>query len=137
MPRRLVDCAALCIASILLAFAIVFVIGATASAQEHHHPKQDEEIHARFYATWMMPDDPQRSCCNKKDCYPTEARYQNGTWYAKRREDGKWLRVPPEKVEQNRDSPDGRNHICAPPPPTESSYYAPDSVFCFKEGGGA
>jgi hypothetical protein len=136
MPRRFIDCAALCVTSILLAFVIVFFIGATANAQEHHHPKQDEEIHAKFYSTWMMPDDPQRSCCNRKDCYPTEAQYRNGVWYAKRREDGKWLRVPPEKVEQNRDSPDGRNHICAPPP-TESSYYAPDTVFCFKEGGGA
>jgi len=137
MPRKLLDCAAFCVASILIAFVIVVFIGAAANAQEQHqHPKQDEEIHNRFYSTWMMPDDPHRSCCNRRDCYPTEARYQDGVWYAKRREDGKWLRVPAEKVEQNRDSPDGRSHICAPPP-SESSSYAPDTVFCFKEGGGA
>jgi hypothetical protein len=49
MPRRLIDFAALCVASILIAFVIVVLIAATANAEEHHpHPKQDEEIHARF-----------------------------------------------------------------------------------------
>jgi hypothetical protein len=132
MRRRILDCAMLCGASTLLAFVIVIIIGAAASAQEHHHPKEHEELHYRFYSTWMMPDNPKRSCCNQQDCYPTEARYSNGTWYAKRREDGKWLRVPPEKVEQNRDSPDGRSHICAPP-----ASLGADTVFCFKEGSGA
>jgi hypothetical protein len=137
MRRGPIDHVRPCAASILIAFVTVFLAGATANAQEHRHPKQDEEIHVRFYSTWMMPDNPQTSCCNLADCYPTEAQYRDGTWYAKRREDGKWLRVPPEKVEQNRDSPDGRNHLCAPPPPTASNYSAPDTVFCFKQGGGA
>ena len=67
MPRRLIDFAALCVASILFAFVIVVLIAATANAQEHHpHAKQDEEIHARFYSTWMMPDNPDRSCCNQR-----------------------------------------------------------------------
>jgi hypothetical protein len=24
--------------------------------------------------------------------------------------------VPPQKIERNRDNPDGRNHVCMPPP---------------------
>jgi len=31
-------------------------------------------LHEMFYSTWMMPDHPNVSCCNKQDCYPTEAR---------------------------------------------------------------
>jgi hypothetical protein len=61
-----------------------------------------------------MPDRPDRSCCNKGDCYPTEVRIVDGDIFAKRREDGKFIAVPATKVERNRDNPDGRNHICAP-----------------------
>jgi hypothetical protein len=51
---------------------------------------------------------------------------------AKRREDGKYIPVPPEKVERNRDNPDGRNHLCAPPP---NVFHPSDTVFCFALGG--
>jgi hypothetical protein len=67
------------------------------------------------------------------DCYPTEVRVQGGTIFARRREDGKWLLVPPHKVERHRDNPDGRNHICAPPP---TAAQVPDTVYCFTLGGG-
>ena len=53
--------------------------------------------------------------------------------FARRREDGKWLFIPSRKVERNRDSPDGRNHLCAPPP---GAMYLPDTVFCFALGSG-
>jgi len=59
---------------------------------------------------------PSVSCCNEADCYPTEIKYVDGELYAKRREDGKYIPIPPQKVERNRDNPDGRNHLCAPPP---------------------
>ena len=97
-----------------------------------HHPLQDQALHERFYSTWRMPDHPGVSCCNNADCYPTEIKYVDGSIYAKRREDGKYIFVPPEKVERNRDNPDGRNHICAPPPTRFSSS---DIVFCFALGG--
>jgi hypothetical protein len=58
---------------------------------------------------------------------------QEGNIFAKRREDGKFILVPPQKVERNRDNPDGRNHLCAPPP---TASYPPDTVFCFALGGG-
>lgn len=99
-----------------------------------HHPVADMPLHEKFYQNWMMPDNPNKSCCNKADCYWTEVRWNNGHWQAKRREDGKWLWVPDAKVERHRDNPDGRNHLCAPPPGAVS--YPPDTVFCFALGSG-
>lgn len=104
------------------------------NAQEHRqHPAQDMLLHEKFYSTWFMPDQPEKSCCNKADCYPTIARFQNGQWWAQRREDGEWLPIPWKKVEMRRDNPDGRSHVCAPPP---SSSHPPTTVFCFSLGGG-
>ena len=102
-------------------------------AQQHHHPPQDEAIHEKFYRTWHMPDRPLRMCCNKRDCYPTEVRIVDGDIFAKRREDGKFIQIPVAKVERM-DNPDGRNHICAPPP--TATVYPPDTVFCFTLGTG-
>jgi len=98
----------------------------------HRHPPQDQSLHEKFYSTWRMPDKPAASCCNDADCYPTEIKYVDGNIYAKRREDGKYIPVPAEKVERNRDNPDGRNHLCAPPP---SAFPPSDTVFCFALGG--
>jgi hypothetical protein len=122
--------------SISPCFLLLFIIAfsQTGNAQEHRtHPISDLPLHERFYSTWYMPDQPTRSCCNKADCYPTEVRVVGDIIYARRREDGKWLRIPPQKVEHKRDNPDGRNHLCAPPP-TRSSL--PDTVFCFALGSG-
>ena len=112
---------------VLITLGLVF-IAVPVHGQEHHHPPQDAGIHTRFYNTWMMPDSPAVSCCHDRDCYPTEARKIGDRWEAKRREDGQWLVVPPAKIEQNRDNPDGRNHLCAPPP----SHGA--TVYCFMLG---
>jgi hypothetical protein len=117
-----------------LACFTLIVSALAANAQEHRaHPATDMALHEKFYSTWYMPDQPTRSCCNMADCYPTEVRMQEGAIFARRREDGKWMRVPPHKVERHRDNPDGRNHICAPPPTTPQS---PDTVYCFTLGGG-
>lgn len=116
--------------------ALLMFLSVPVHAQElhRHHPPQDVPLHEKFYSTWFMPDKPGASCCNKADCYPTEVRFRNGHWQAKRREDGKWLWVPDSKVERNRDNPDGRNHLCAPPPAATS--YPADTVFCFALGSG-
>ena len=118
----------LAVAALLLAFPL-----RKALAQEHRHPPQDLPLHEKFYSTWHMPDNPSRSCCNKADCYPTEVKFQHGQWYALRREDRKYIPVPWQKVELNRDNPDGRNHLCAPPP---TASYPRDTVFCFALGSG-
>lgn len=119
---------------LLLALVLALLSATAALAQDHHHPPADAELHDKFYSTWMRPDLPTSSCCNKMDCYPTEARVRNGRWQAMRREDGKWLSVPPAKIELNRDSPDGRNHLCAPPPGREGIYE--NGVICFVAGAG-
>jgi hypothetical protein len=106
--------------------------GGGAAGLPRHHPPQDRMLHEQFYSTWYMPDHPSQSCCNMADCYPTEIKSIGGQIYARRREDGKFILVPPEKVEHNRDNPDGRNHLCAPPP---SSYNPADTVYCFALGG--
>lgn len=102
--------------------------------QHRHHPPQDMPLHEKFYSNWYMPDQPGKLCCNKVDCYPTEAKFERNKWWAKRREDGKWLAIPYEKVERNREMPDPRAHLCAPPP--TATHYPPDTVFCFGAAGG-
>lgn len=106
-----------------------------AAAQEHRHPPQDVPLHEQFYSTWYMPDEPTKSCCNKADCYPTVAEFVNGRWTARRREDGKWLDIPDAKIERQRDMPDSRAHLCAPPP--MHPHYPKDTVFCFGIGTGS
>jgi hypothetical protein len=113
--------------------AAVIMLAVSPAAAQHRHPPQDEALHEKFYSTWYMPDNPAKSCCNKADCYPTEIKYVGGDVYARRREDGKYIPIPLQKVEHNRDNPDGRSHLCAPPP---NSSYPADTVFCFSLGGG-
>jgi hypothetical protein len=114
--------------------AILLASGTPGLAEPHRgHPAHDMPMHERFYATWMRPDYPHSSCCNNADCYsPRGVKFENGAWWAIRREDDKWLRIPSEKIEQRRDSPDGRSHLCAPPP----GFYRSDTVFCFVPGAG-
>src|SRR6266436_10414036 len=74
-------------------------VRALEDGQDHamrHHPPQDLPLHEKFYSKWHMPDNPTVSCCNEADCYPTEIKYIDGDIYAKRREDGKYISVPPE-----------------------------------------
>jgi hypothetical protein len=97
----------LALAFIVLLLAAYFQLSQV-RAQEHHHPPADALVHEKFYSTWMMPDKPDRSCCNRQDCYPTDVRFRDGFWEARRREDGRYVRIPWEKVEQRRDNPDGR-----------------------------
>lgn len=98
-------------------------------AQARHHPKEDEDVHTQFYSTWMRPDMPTVSCCNKLDCAPAESRMVNGEWQARRKGDKSWLKVPASKIELNRDSPDGRSHLCA-------QWGQVEIVFCFIAGSG-
>jgi hypothetical protein len=133
--RRLLDLTAR--GWIALAAALAFLwLAMKAPAQEHQHPAKDRELHNKFYSTWYMPDNPARSCCNKVDCYPTLFQVRNGQWYAQRREDGAWIRVPPSRFEQNRtsgvprDSPDESSHVCMQPPGQT------DAVFCAVLGTG-
>ena len=117
----------------LLATLVHAQEGEQNQAAHRHHPAQDQLLHERFYSTWHMPDNPAFSCCGNADCYPTEIKSVDGKIYAKRREDGKYILIPPQKIERNRDNPDGRNHLCAPPPGFAKNPV--DTVYCFALGG--
>lgn len=119
--------------TIRLLFAVLALAGAilAAHAQEHRHGDTViPGVTGKFYETWMRPDQPHLSCCNRMDCYATEARMVNGVWWARHRETGKFIEIDPKKIEHNRDNPDGQNHLCA------SSGSTP-VVYCFIAGGGA
>jgi hypothetical protein len=107
---------------------LLALLPAGAWAQEHKHPtKTITGATAKFYETWGRPDDPMVSCCDKQDCDAvSEVRLVGDQWEARREIDGVWLRIPPEKIEQLRDSPDGRSHMCS----------RGTTVYCFKLGAG-
>lgn len=127
------------LSALLLSLCLCCLLSAEVQAQDEqgraarHHPPQDQPLHEKFYSTWHMPDHPTVGCCNDADCYPTEIKYIDGNIFAKRREDGRYILIPSEKVERNRDNPDGRNHLCAPPP--SAGFRPSDTVYCFALGG--
>jgi hypothetical protein len=103
---------------------LVALCGPALGQHMHGHEVIPDSV-GRFYSNWDRPDQPGVSCCNLLDCAPvSEVRHANGRWSARRARDGKWLSIPPEKVEQNRDSPDGRSHLCS----------MGEAVFCFVPG---
>lgn len=102
---------------------LLLLLISPAAAQHHGHPPQDAQLHDEFYNTWLRPNHgyPRAaSCCNKHDCYPTRIERRGASWYAQRREDHAWIRIPQGLLEheQNdpRESPDGQSHACMPPP---------------------
>jgi hypothetical protein len=105
------------------------------------HPFNDLKMHVDFYSDWARKFDG-GSCCDNHDCYPTAARFNNeaGLWYARRREDGRWLKVPRYVFDPATDadrSPDGRPHLCALAPHAAPNifYYSPSNdVVCFTPG---
>lgn len=113
--------------------AVLFITAA--NAQEHHgHPPQDMAIHEKFYSTWMMPSNRNVSCCHNEDCSPAESKLENGHWVARKvGEEGEFTEIPPDRVEQERDSPDGRSHLCGR---RYGFTQGGLTVFCFVPGSG-
>ena len=115
----------------------LILAASSAIAQQHHHPPKDQAIHERFYSTWMMPDNRTVPCCNNEDCSPAETRVEDGNWVARKvGGDGYWTVIPPAKVEHDRESPDGRSHLCSRRInwPWTLKLGLGDSVFCFIPG---
>ena len=121
------------ISSLLISGILILAVG-PAIAQEGHHPPRDQAIHERFYSTWMMPQNRNVSCCHNEDCSPAEARLEDGNWIARKVGEVDWAYVPPEKIEYDRDSPDGRSHLCG------RHFFRNGhdelTVFCFIPGAG-
>lgn len=111
---------------------------AIAQTHEHQHPPQDATLHWDFYIKWKRIDRTEFptivGCCDSKDCYPTKARFENGQWWALRREGNKWIPIPASKVDYGA-APDGRAHLCSPY--EGSPHNIGDFIWCFTppEGG--
>jgi len=101
----------------LLILIAILVVATHSWGQEHRHPAEHAALHDEFYKDWMRPDNPKMSCCSEQDCAPVEhVDRRNGVWWMQRTYDGEWLEVPFYKIEMNRDSPDGRSHMCSSGP---------------------
>ena len=110
---------------------IVLIVQAHSEEMTGHRP-QDMEIHRQFYQDWMQPDHPWASCCHEKDCQPAASKFEDGHWWAKWEEMTTWVQIPDAKVERNRESPDGRSHMCGRHYEWDTGF----TVFCFVRGGG-
>lgn len=77
------------------------------------------------YSTWRRAVD-NFPCCGDQDCYETEARYQGGSWWALRREDKKWVEIPPHLMVTGA-AKDGKAHLCALPPNPDGT----GTIYCF------
>lgn len=121
------------LACILALMFLMTALLSRAYAQDHSgHRPQDMEAHRKFYNTWNMPDNRSISCCHDQDCRPAEARQINGQWFARQDgDDGDFTPIPPNKVETERDTPDGRNHLCG-----RRSGPHNFTTFCFIAGAG-
>jgi hypothetical protein len=113
------------LAAVLLAVCIHS--RAARSAEAHTH----EGAAGRFYQTWMMPDAPRVSCCHNEDCAPAASRFVDGHWEARWKDEDEWVAIPAGKVEKERDTPDGRSHMCG------RRGFGGFNVFCFVPGGGS
>jgi hypothetical protein len=81
-----------------------------------------------------MPDNRAVSCCHDSDCEPAQAKQINGQWFARKDSDtGNYTPIPPQKEEHDRDSPDGRSHLCGQRFGFNEGRL---TVFCFIAGGG-
>jgi hypothetical protein len=111
-----------CVALAAVAALSLWAVPAAAADGEYGHGH--DQWHGEFYSKLVRPD-TKTSCCNLADCRPTEVRSAGDHYEVKK--DGRWIRVPPEKIVKVA-PPDGGAHICAPP--TTSSAWGPDDVFC-------
>ncbi len=122
------------LAPLLVLFALFFAL--PAPAQHAGHPPQDMELHRKFYQNWTMPDNRAVSCCHDEDCFPAQSKFEGGSWYGRKADDDEWTRIPANKIEQDRDSPDGRSHMCG----RKFTYMGSSggfTVFCFLPAGGS
>jgi hypothetical protein len=108
--------------------ALIWLFLFLASPALAQHPNHDA---SHFYSSWMMPDNRQVSCCHNEDCQPAQSRIINGRWQARHNDADDWADIPASKIETDRDSPDGRSHLCG------RRSIAGFTVFCFLPASGS
>lgn len=68
------------------------------------------------YEKWMQPPTPTVSCCNKQDCEPVEARFDEKRGVYQALIEGRWRDIPPEIIldpkKPENANPDGSYHAC-------------------------
>jgi hypothetical protein len=74
---------------------------------------------------------PGHSCCHDQECKPAASKFELGHWWAKQEDGNEWVPIPDGKIEQERDSPDGRSHLCM-----RRIKLGQYSVYCFVRGAG-
>jgi hypothetical protein len=123
------------VTGIVLGILAAMFIG-NVKAEEHGHPARDMEIHHKFYNTWMMPQNRTVSCCHEEDCAPAESKFENGQWLARKDSEpnAEFTPVPPERIEKERDTPDGRSHVCGRRYGFSGGTAL--TIFCFLPGAG-
>jgi hypothetical protein len=115
MVRTIVATALACAAILLLAWS-----APVQADEEHMRLHHADAQHDEWMRSLKRPDTG-GSCCNLRDCNPTDAEWRDGQWWAVLR--GQWIAIPPEKVLTHPRSLDGEAWLCA----SLSSTF----VFCF------
>lgn len=98
-----------------------------ASAQEGHHGHGHSTHHSWYEG---LTDNQGASCCNNRDCRPTEHR-ANADGTIEVMVDGRWMTVPPETI-LKKSAPDLGSHVCATPPVP----WQPTKILCVVLGNG-
>lgn len=101
-----------CVVFVLAALMVAAILKTTAA-----HGHAGDDALSGWYRSLTAPDGT--NCCNMLDCSPTEAKIENGQWWAIDPTRIKaslppqpiWLPVPPEAV-LHRENPDGRPIAC-------------------------
>jgi hypothetical protein len=94
---------------LILAGAFSVALCVCAAAQEGYFMAGHSQWHQEFYSKLTRKDGG--SCCNRRDCRPTESRMTGNHYEVK--VDGEWMRVPNDTI-MHVTAPDRGAHVCAP-----------------------
>lgn len=114
----------------IIVLAVIIGLVVAALAQEHRHPPEHSAIHEKFYKGWARPDNRAYSCCSLEDCAPAQSKMVDGKWFSRFSDNEEWIEIPPQKIETERDSPDGQSHLC------KRTSMGLHSVYCFLPASG-
>lgn len=110
-----------------LSVLLSWTVSNAATAQDGHHGHGHSTYHPWYESLY---DHKGHSCCNDRDCRPTEHR-ANADGTIEVMVDGNWMKVPPEKI-LNKSAPDLGSHVCATPPVP----WQPTKILCVVLGHG-